>query len=169
MRLRDLLTGGDRRSIARAGEALSVARSDRAAVDELALLTGDADHLVAQRACDVLEKLLRERHEWVQPHKGVFLALVDSPFWETRLQCVRAIPLFDWSREERLEAMCALRKRVDDDQKFVRSWALDGFALMAAGDPSRRAELDARISEFLSSGVPSMQARARAIAKRLKG
>src|SRR5579862_4573007 len=96
MTVRDLLTGGDRRSIARAPDALAIAREDREAVDELARLTGDSDWLVAQRACDVLEKLLRERPEWVQPHKLAFLEMLKSPYWETRLQCVRALPLFAW-------------------------------------------------------------------------
>ena len=168
MQLRDLLTGGDRRSIARANDALAIARQDREAVDELARLTDDPDHLVAQRACDVLEKLVRERPEWVQPHKRVFLDLVSSPYWETRLQCVRALPLFKWEPEELPRAVEALRQRIDDEQKFVRCWALDGFAQLAADDLSIREELECRLSDFLGSGIPSMRARARTIAKRLK-
>jgi HEAT repeat protein len=168
MQLRDLLTGGNRRSLAQANEALAIARQDRDAVDQLARLTGDPDPLVAQRACDVLEKLVRERPDWVQPHKRVFLDLVSSPYWETRLQCVRAIPLFKWESEERPRVVEALRQRIDDEQKFVRCWALDGFAQLAADAPSIRDELKGRLSDFLGSGIPSMQARARAIETRLK-
>jgi HEAT repeat protein len=166
--LRDLLTGGDRRSIAQADKALQIAREDRAAVDELARLTGDEDWLVAQRACDVLEKLLRERPEWVQPHRQVFFSLLSSPYWETRLQCVRALPLFAWSAKKRRAVVEVLRKAIDDEQKFVRCWALDGFALMVADEPAFQTELLGRVSEFLGSDAPSMRARAKAIAKRLK-
>ncbi len=167
MQLRDLLTGGDRRSIAHASQALAFARDDSEAVAELACLTSDTDPLVAMRACDVLEKLLHEDVTQVQPYKDVFIRQLQSPFWESRLQCVRALPLFHWSAEERPAVIQALRERIDDEQKFVRCWALDGFALLVAADPGVRAELDQRLAEFLGSGVPSMQARARAIVKRL--
>jgi HEAT repeat protein len=164
--LRDLLTGGDRRSIARADEALQIARIDREAVDELARLAVDEDALVSSRALDVLEKLVHEVPEWIEPHRSVFLAKLDSPFWEARLQCVRAIPLLEWNAEERPKVIDALRRHIDDEQKFVRCWALDAFA-MVANDPSHASELSERLSEFLGSGVPSMQARARAVVKRL--
>ena len=168
MRLRDLLCGGDRRSLARAGEALAIAREDPDALAELARLAYDPDPLVAQRACDTLEKLLKDRIDWVQPHKHVFLDQIASPFWETRLQCVRAVSQFDWTEDETAKVIEALRPRILDEQKFVRCWALDSFSLFAEIYPELIPELDAHISEFLRSGVPSMQARARAIVRRLK-
>ncbi|HLK15980.1 MAG TPA: hypothetical protein VKT78_14335 [Fimbriimonadaceae bacterium] len=167
MTLRDLLTGGDRRSIARASEALDIARQDQAAVDELARLTAGPDPLVAERALDVLEKLVHERPEWLQPHRQVFVDLLAHPHWECRLQCVRAIPALTWTQQERSAVVERLREAIDDSQKFVSCWALDGYARLADNDPIKRKEIDRRLTEFLGSGVPSMRARARAIAKRL--
>ena len=112
MQLRALLTGGDRRSIAQANRALEIARGDREAVAELAGLTGDDDWLVGQRACDALEKLAHEKPEMVDPYKRVFVDHINSPYWEVRLQCVRAIPLFAWTADEKLNIISALRPRL---------------------------------------------------------
>jgi HEAT repeat protein len=167
MQLRDLLTGGDRRSVAQAEEALAIARQDRKAVNELARLTTDPDPLVASRSLDVLEKLVHEVPEWVEPHRMVFLHNVDHEYWEARLQCARAIPLLNWNPNERIKLIKSLRQRIDDDQKFVRCWALDSFAQLVGDDTDLREELDRHLASFLNSGVPSMVARARAIVKRM--
>jgi HEAT repeat protein len=167
MELRDLLTGGDRRSIARANEAVAISREDPIAIDELARLTADVEPLVSSRACDVLEKLAHENPTWVQRHRTVFLACMNAPYWEARLQCARAVALFEWSEIERPRVIEALRKRIDDEQKFVRCWALNSFAVLVGEDPQYWAELDERIAKFLTCDSPSMRARARAIAKRL--
>lgn len=167
MQLRDLLVGGDRRSIAQANRAFAIARDDQEAVAELARLTGDSDWLVGQRACDALEKLAHEKPDWVDPCKQVFIDHIDSPYWEVRLQCVRAIPLFEWTADEKQNIVCALRPRLEDEQKFVRAWALDAFATIAGANSELRVELMSHLDGFLGSGVASLRARARAIAKRL--
>lgn len=92
--MRSLLQGGDRRSLARSSRALELVRAEPDRVSDLAALAVDRDGLVAMRALDALEKLARERPEWVEPHKHVFLgAPADSERWEVRLQVVRALPL----------------------------------------------------------------------------
>ena len=48
-------------------------RADPPRVVELASLAESSDWLVAMRALDLLEKLARERVEWVEPHKGIFV------------------------------------------------------------------------------------------------
>ena len=52
--LRELLSGRDRRSIARASDVLAMARANIALVTDLAALADDDDWLVAERALDVL-------------------------------------------------------------------------------------------------------------------
>lgn len=165
MHLRDLLTGGDRRSLARAEEALAIARQDPRAVDELAALTADPDGLVAYRACDVLEKLVQDEPEAMLRHRLLFVERMASDMWETRLQCVRAVGRFLWPSDEVAGVLEALRPRLDDSQIFVRAWALDSFAALAP--PELRAEVDARIDAFLQSRSKALQARARAVARRL--
>ena len=71
--LRALLTGGDRRSIARAPQVLDMVLADRSRLSELAGLAADDDWLVRQRAVDLLEKLAHHRSDWVAPYKAVFI------------------------------------------------------------------------------------------------
>lgn len=159
------MKGGDRRSLAQAAEALELVRHDQTRIAELVELTGDADPLVAYRACDVLEKLAHDDMAAVSEFRHVFVQRMTHPYWEARLQCVRAVSLFEWGEAERVEVITALRERLDDEKQFVRAWALDSFAAFANGDETLQGEVDARIREFLGSQSKALQARARAIAK----
>lgn len=100
--LRQLLVGGDRRSIARSNEALALLRADPARIADLVSLIDDSDWLVVMRAVDLTEKLAHEYPEWIQPHRKLLIGpLADHPSWVTRLQIARALPLLRWTRAER--------------------------------------------------------------------
>jgi hypothetical protein len=165
--LRELLSGGDRRSQALSHLALARARGDSRRIKELARLTADEDWLVAMRALDLLEKLAHEDASSVEPHKRVFLGeLADSDKWEIRLQVVRALPLFDWTAPERRRAVAILRRDVEFPQSFVRAWALDSLATFAEADPSIWPVVERHLRAFERSGRKSLQARARQIRER---
>src|SRR6185436_8273398 len=131
-KIRALLSGGDRRSIAGSNRVRPLIEDNPSLVIELTALTVDEDWLVAQRALDLLEKLAREHPEWIAPHKEVFIGpLAASDKWEIRLQIVRALPLFHWSpaHADRVEKI--LLENVAFPQTFVRAWALDALAMLA--------------------------------------
>lgn len=91
--LRQLLVGGDCRSIARSNEALALLRADPARIADLISLVDDSDWLVVMRAVDLTEKLAHEHPEWIQPHRKLLIGpLADHPSWEIRLQIARAAP-----------------------------------------------------------------------------
>ena len=160
--LRDLLLGGDRRSIARSGRALELVGSRPERVAEVAALARDSDPLVSQRALDLLEKLAHDHPEWIEPHKRLFIGdLADSDRWEVRLQIVRALPLFRWTTTQRSRVLAILLRDVEHPQKFVRAWALDSLATLAAKDPSLRATVLHHLRNFESSGSKALIARAR--------
>ena len=120
------------------------------------------------RALDLLEKIAHDRAELVQPYKRLFIgALAESDKWEVRLQVVRALPLLDWTSQERARAVAILRENLEYPQTFVRAWALDGLATFAERDarlvPIVRRSLDA----FERSGSKALGARARHIRARL--
>jgi hypothetical protein len=58
--LRELLSGGDRRSIANSNRVRAIVEANPALVSELAALTSDSDWLVSLRALDLLEKLAHD-------------------------------------------------------------------------------------------------------------
>ena len=167
-RIRPLLTGGDRRSIAKSNAARRLVEREPALVAELVALTRDPDWLVTQRAVDLLEKLAHDHAEWIAPHKRVFLGpLARSDKWEIRLQIVRALPLFRWSPAQLRRARAILAENVSFPQTFVRAWALDGLAQLSAQDPAARPTVLKHLREFERSPSKALQARARHIRSRL--
>jgi hypothetical protein len=166
--LRDLLLGGDRRSIARSGRALKLVRSRSERVAEVAALARDEDPLVSQRAMDLLEKLAHEHPEWIEPHRRLFIGpLADSDRWEVRLQIVRALPLFEWKKAERSRVLAILRRDVAHPRTFVKAWALDSLATLAQGDPALRPITLRHLRSFERSGSKALIARARHVRERL--
>ena len=165
---RALLSGGDRRSVAKSDRVLEIVRQEPGRVPELVALTGDEDWLVSMRAMDLLEKLAQERPDWIAPHKHVFIGkLADSDKWEIRLQIVCAIPLFNWTPAERRRVEEILIRDVSHPQKFVKAWALDGLATLSQQDPRLLPLVRRCLLEFEQSGSKALAARARYIRRRL--
>jgi len=162
--LRVLLSGGDRRGIARSAVARRLIEAEPARVRDLVALTSDPDWLVVQRALDLLEKLAHDQPAWVAPYKTVFLgSLADDEHWEVRLQIVRALPLFRWSAAQARRVEAILRENVNFPQTFVRAWALNSLALLAKGRPRLGPLVRRHLREFGRSDSKALQARARAI------
>lgn len=167
--LRELLSGGDRRSIAQAGEALRRIEREPALVGDLTRLTADADWLVSMRALDLLEKLAHSHPDRVEPHRQVFIGpLADSDKWEIHLQIVRALPLFRWTDREMPRVLEILRRDVGHRQKFVRAWAADSLSLFALADPSLLPVVMEAVDAFERSGSKALATRARVIRQRLE-
>ena len=166
--LRRLLAGGDRRSIAGSNRALAVVLATPERVADVAALASDPDWLVSLRAMDVLEKLVHDHPDWVQPHRGVFIGpLADSDKWELHLQIVRALPFLKWTRGERRRVLAILGRDVKHPQPFVKAWALDSLARFAQDDATLMPIVRRYLAEFVRSGRPALAARARKIRSRL--
>jgi HEAT repeat protein len=167
-RLRALLSGGDRRSIARSKDARMLVEAAPGLAAELVSLVSDGDWLVAMRALDLLEKLARDHPKWIEPYKRIFIGRVaDSDKWEMRLQVVRALPLFEWEAEELQRVLQILRRDAAHSQKFVRAWAADGLSKFAIEGPLLRPLVLALVDEFELSGSKALASRAAHIRKRL--
>jgi len=163
-----MLSGGDRRSIADSNRVRALIEAEPKLVSELAELTRDADWLIVQRAIDLLEKLAHDHREWIEPHKKIFIGpLAESDKWEIRLQIVRALPLFRWTPAQARRVEQALIDNVSFPQTFVRAWALDSLATLAAGKPALMKTVERHLREFERSPSKALQARARNIRLRL--
>ncbi len=167
---RELLSGGDRRSIADSQRVRALIERRPARLQELAALTDDPDGLVVQRALDLLEKFAHERPQWVEPYKNVFIGpLAESDRWEIRLQIVRGLPLFRWTRTQARRVEEILISNVTFPQTFVRAWALDSLATLSRRSVRLGPLVMQRLAEFEQSSSKALQARARAIRERLVG
>lgn len=166
--IRELLAGGDRRSIAQSKQVRMLVERDPTLVSELAALTGDDDWLVALRALDLLEKFAHEHPDWIEPHRWVFIGpLAESDKWEVRLQIVRALPLLRWRAAQAKRVRQILQDNVAFPQTFVRAWALDGLAQLAERDATLRPIVARHVRAFERSPSKALQARARHIRARL--
>ncbi len=167
--LRQLLVGGDRRSIARSNEALAMLRVEPARIADLVRLVDDSDWLVVMRAVDLMEKLAHEQPAWIQPHRKRFIGpLAQHPSWEIRLQIARALPLLRWTPAERKRVVAILRGYVAHPQKFLKAWSVDSLSQLAAGDASLMREVERLIEDFEHSGSPALISRARQIRAHLR-
>jgi hypothetical protein len=167
-RIRELLSGGDRRSIADSQRVWTIVEENPVLVRTLVALTADDNWLIAQRALDLLEKLAHEHPEWIAPHKKIFIGpLAHSDKWEIRLQIVRALPLFQWSPAQRRRVEKMLAENVTFPQTFVRAWALDGLAKLAVSNTALRPIVRRYLREFEESSSKALHARARHIRARL--
>jgi hypothetical protein len=167
---RELLSGGDRRSIADSQRVRTLIERRPARLQALAALIGDPDALVVQRALDLLEKFAHEHPQWVEPYKNVFLGpLAESDRWEIRLQIVRALPLFRWTRTQARRVEEILISNIAFPQTFVRAWALDSLATLSLRSVRLAPLVMQRLAEFEQSSSKALQARARAIRERLVG
>jgi hypothetical protein len=166
-KLRSLLTGGDRRSIANSNRARAIIEKDPSLVTELVALTTDEDWLVMQRALDLMEKLAHQHSDWIEPHKKIFIGpLARGDKWEIRLQIVRALPLFKWSKSEMRRVEEILKENLDFPQTFVRAWALDSLATLAERDKTLAPIVRKYRLKFERSESKALQARARNIRAR---
>ena len=168
--LRELLSGGDRRSIANSQNVREIVERRPSRIEEIAALTTDEDWLVALRALDLLEKFAHDHPDWVEPYKKVFIGpLAESDSWEIRLQIVRALPLFRWTATQARRVEAILRANVTFPQTFVRAWALDSLATLSVARPRLAPVVMQYLEEFERSPSKALQARARAIRERLVG
>lgn len=165
--LRQLLLGGDRRSIARSNDALALVRADPKRIAELVGLANDADWLVVMRAVDLLEKLAHEHPEQVQPYRKLFIgALAEHPSWEIRLQIARTLPLLQWTPAERKRVVAILHGYAQQPQKFVKAWSVDGLSVLAVADATLLRVVEELLQGFEHSGSPALVSRARRIRAR---
>jgi hypothetical protein len=163
-----MLSGGDRRSIAKSNRVRALLQKDPNLISNLAGLANDPDGLVSMRAMDLLEKLAHEHADWVQPHKRLFIGpLADSDQWEIRLQVVRALPLLQWTSRERQRVLEILQRDVEHPQAFVRAWALDSLARFSTRDRTLRPTVMRGLRSFERSGMKALVTRARHIRERL--
>lgn len=91
--LRDLLTGGDRRSIGKVDVVLSRIKVSPSSIDPLLRLIRDIDPLVGMRAADALEKASRANPEILVRHKHCLLSeIAENPQQEIRWHLLQMLP-----------------------------------------------------------------------------
>ncbi len=109
---RDLLSGGDRRSIADSQRVRALIEQRPSRIKTLAALTANEDWLVSQRALTCWKAGARASRMGRAVQKGVHR-------------------LFRWTAAESKRMERILLENVTFPQTFVRAWALDSLATLS--------------------------------------
>jgi len=167
-RLRDLLMGGDRRSIGRVDEVLELVLGQPKRVGELAKLLWDSDAVVRMRAADALEKISRERPEWIEPFKLNLLGLMaETGQQEIRWHLSVIVPRLELTLMESQRAFEILKGYLTDRSSIVKTFAMQGLWELSRQNAESRSEVVDLVRELAKTGTAAMRARGRKLLREL--
>jgi hypothetical protein len=162
------LTGGDRRSIGRAGEVVAAVLGEPSLFGVLFGGLFSEDALIRMRAADALEKITVKHPEWLQPYKEQLIRLVArSQEQEVRWHVAQMFPRLQTSQEERAAMVAILLDYLGDKSRIVKTFAMQALADLAEQDASLRPEVVRVLEAHTRTGSPAMQSRGRKLLQRL--
>ncbi len=160
--LRDLLSGGDRRSTGKADEIALRIASDPALFAAAIRLIGDQDPIVRMRSADAAEKASRAEPGLLAPHKAALLGmLAEDEQQEVRWHLLQLLPRLALSANERETAYRIAERSLDHRSRIVQAEALSAMIALANGEPAIQERALKAAEGAISTGSPALRARAR--------
>jgi hypothetical protein len=166
VRIREYLSGGDRRSIGRADELVRLLQHQPDLLPELIQQIWSEDPLVAMRAADAVEKLTRTQAHGLQSFKKELLGLAaETSQPELRWHLAAMLPRLHLSPAERQRAFRVLTEYLQDKSSIVKTFAIQGLFDLSVGDPGLRPQVEEVLRVSLRDGTAAMRARSRKLIK----
>ncbi len=166
----EMLTGGDRRSIGRAGEVAARVLAEPELFGVLIDGMLADDPIVRMRAADAAEKVTVERPDLLRPFKAVLLRRVSlSQQQEVRWHLAQMITRLPLDRAERRRVVALLNSYLRDQSGIVRVFSMQALADLALQDAGLRPGITRRLRSLTRTGTPAMRSRGRKLLARLKG
>jgi hypothetical protein len=163
------LEGGDRRTIGRSDEVAKIVSKNPRLFGGLIAGLWSENALVRMQAADAAEKVTRENPELLQPFKKEWLGLLaEAEEQELRWHLAVMVPRLVLNAKERQRAAAALERYLEDRSSIVKTFALQGLADLAEGDPNMRARVVETLREATRNGTAAMRARSRKLLARLE-
>jgi len=160
--LRDLLTGGDRRSIGKVDVVLSRIKVSPSSIDPLLRLIRDIDPLVGMRAADALEKASRANPEILVRHKHCLLGeIAENPQQEIRWHLLQMLPRLRLTPSERRRAFEIADNSLHHQSRIVVADALSAMFKLSAGDPDLMLRARDQAQRLSSSSSAAVRTRAK--------
>lgn len=143
------LTGGDLRSDGLASEVASVVRDHPELVDDLLKGLDASDDVVRARTADALEKLTRDKPEYLLTEISHLIQLAQRD----------RIPMVRWHAAMSLTNLLALNQQVNqiattllgllqDKSPFVKSWAIAGLCVLGRRYPRKQKRILERLTHL---------------------
>jgi hypothetical protein len=159
---RELLSGGDRRSLGRARTVLALVSQSPQQVAELVPLLADPDGVVAMRAADVLEKFSRDYPASLQPYRRSLLRLLPlTRQQEVQWHLALLVPRLTLTSPQRTAVLLALEGYLRSESSLVRTLALQGMADLVSQAPRLWPRVERHLRRATTQGTPAMKARAK--------
>lgn len=163
-----MLTGGHRNSLGRTQEVVEITLADGDRLDELFAALADPDELVRMRAGDALEKVCRERPDWLAPRVERLLgevAEIEQPSIQWHLaQMLRRLRPALSARQTAQATELLKRNLARSTDWIVLNNTMDALADWAKDDPELAAWLRPELRRLGRDRRPAVAKRA---AKRL--
>ncbi len=160
--MRELLEGGDRRSLGRSGKAVERVLAQPEEFGALMECIWDDDPVVRMRAADAAEKVSAARPDLLMPYQGELLGLMEvEGQQEVRWHLALMVPRLALSGAERRRVYVALKGYLGDKSSIVRTLAMQGLADLAKQDAEMRDEVVEVLRVATRTGTAAMRARGR--------
>lgn len=154
--IRQMLCGGDLRSIGNADAVAGMIAADAALFAETMALLADDDARVRMRAADALEKASRAHPELLTPHKAFLLGPASRQTQqEVRWHVLQMLSRLALTAAERETALQLGRDSLTHPSRIVAAEALSALFALGADDARERAQA------LLASPHAALRSRAR--------
>jgi len=161
-----MLQGGDRRSIGNSNQVVAQILRQPDRFSELIECLWSDDPIVRMRAADAAEKVSVQRPDLFKVFKAELLGLADEATQaELRWHFAQILPRLPLTRVERGRVVVRLREYLQDRSSIMKTFALQGLAELAAGDPTQESEMTELLKKVCRTGTPAMKARGRKLIK----
>jgi hypothetical protein len=168
-RLKQMLQGGDRRSLGKANQVAAQILEDSDQLLDLIECLWSDDPVVRMRAADAAEKVSVRRPDLLQPFKKELLGLADEAEQaELRWHLALMLPRLSLTKIERERARSTLWRYLEDRSSIVKTCVLQGLAELSKGNAEQEAEMLSLLEQVQRTGTPAMKARSRKLIRRFQ-
>lgn len=162
------LSGGDRRSIGAANEAVPAVLAQPELLEVLFQGLDGGDPVLRMRCADVAEKVSAKRAQLFLPYKDrLFGLLAASRQQEIRWHVAPILVRLPLSKQEEAKVLIILKTYLNDRSSIVKTMAMQAMADIAAGNPDLRPDITHLLVALTRAGTPAMKARGRKLLNRL--
>jgi hypothetical protein len=160
--IREMLYGGDLRSIGRVPEVLGFVEKNPGRMNELVRCLECGDPVVRSRAADALEKLTARRPGLLKPFKETLLREAGASVQqEVRWHMAQMLPRLPLTRGQIQDVFSLLRGYLRDRSVIVQVCALQAMFELALKNPSLRSPVRELVEASCRMGAPALRARGR--------
>jgi hypothetical protein len=164
-----ILQGGDRRSLGRSNEVITLVLAHRERFPELIACLWSDDPLVRMRASDAVEKASAREPGLLAPFKAELLGLlVEAEQQELLWHLAQIVPRLALTARERARAAAIFRPFLKHRGSIVRTCGLQALADLCRQDAGLRSEVIELLEKALRNGTAAMKARARNLLKEFR-